>query len=116
MKLTKSAISGALAGSINGLLGAGGGMVLVPLLTKAEEFSEEEVFPASVGIIMPLCVVSLTVSAMHGDLPWGQALPYLFGGVPGGLLAGFIGKKIPVKWLHRLLGIIIVWGGIQYLW
>lgn len=116
MKLTRSAISGLLAGSINGLLGAGGGLVLVPLLSKSAEFSEDEVFPASVGIILPLCIVSLSVSAMHGALPWEGALPYLLGSIPGGMLAGFIGRKIPVQWLHRLLGIIIVWGGIRYLW
>lgn len=116
MKLTFSSLSGALAGTVNGLLGAGGGMVLVPLLTKSKDFSEEEIFPASVGIILPLCVISLIVSALHGPLPWGKALTYLIGAVPGGLLAGLFGRKIPIKWLHRILGIIILIGGIRYLW
>jgi Na+/H+ antiporter NhaC len=33
----------------------------------------------------------------------------------GVLLAGIIGKKIPVLWLHRILGVLILWGGIRYL-
>lgn len=91
-------------------------MVLVPLLSTNNDLKEEEVFPASVGIILPLCVVSLAVNAVHTPLPWKEALPYLIGSVPGGLLAGALGKHIPTKWLHRALGLIILWGGIRYLW
>ncbi len=111
----KSAMAGAAAGAINGLLGAGGGMVLVPLLEKSEELEETEIFPASVAIILPLCIVSLTVTGFQGELPWTQALPYLLGSIPGGILAGVLGRKIPVKWLHKALGLIILWGGVRYL-
>ncbi len=116
MRNWKILLSGGAAGAINGLLGAGGGMVLVPLLSTNNDLKEEEVFPASVGIILPLCVVSLAVNAVHTPLPWKEALPYLIGSVPGGLLAGALGKHIPTKWLHRALGLIILWGGIRYLW
>lgn len=111
----KTGICGAVAGSINGLLGAGGGMVLVPLLNKSGELEEQQIFPSSVTIILPLCIVSLSVSAVHGQIPWKEALPYLLGSIPGGLLAGLLGKKIGIKWLHRALGAIILWGGIRYL-
>ncbi len=116
MKLWKSGLAGAAAGTVNGLLGAGGGMVLIPLLSATGDFAEAEIFPASVAIILPLCIVSLTVSSLHGQLPWQAALPYLLGSIPGGFLAGMLGKRIPVKWLHRLLGIVIIWGGARYLW
>lgn len=112
----KTGICGAIAGAINGLLGAGGGMVLVPLLDKSGEFEQRQIFPSSVSIILPLCSVSLLVSSLHGQIPWKEALPYLIGSVPGGLLAGVLGKKFSVKWLHRALGAIILWGGIRYLW
>lgn len=108
-------LAGAAAGAINGLLGAGGGMLLVPLLGKTGELKEQEVFPSSVAVILPICIVSLTVSAINGPLPWRHALPYLLGSIPGGLTAGALGKKIPVKWLHRLLGIVVLYGGIRYL-
>ena len=109
-------IAGFIAGGINGLLGAGGGMLLVPLLTMLGHLDEKEVFPASVAIIFPICMVSLTVSPGWENLPWQDAGLYLLAAIPAGLLAGFLDQKIPVKWLHRGLGILIIWGGVRYLW
>ena len=96
----KSGLAGLAAGAVNGLLGAGGGMVLIPMLSASGEWEENEVFPASVAIIMPLCIVSLMVSARQQNLPWKEALPYLLGAVGGGVLAGLLGRRIPVNWLH----------------
>lgn len=110
-----TAMAGALAGSVNGLFGAGGGMVLVPLLTRFSGLKEESVFPASVSIILPICLVSLGISSFNGELPVMEALPWLLGSSAGGIFAGIFGRKIPVKWLHRGLGILILWGGIRYL-
>lgn len=112
----KTVLSGGIAGAVNGLLGAGGGMVLVPLLSIGGDLKEDQIFPASVGIILPLCLVSLTVTGLHTPLPWTNALPYLLGSIPGGLLAASFGKRIPTKWLHRALGLMILWGGARYLW
>lgn len=116
MHLSKKELAGLAAGFTNGLLGAGGGMVLVPILSRDAQIKEREVFPCSVAIILPICLTSLTVQSFQGALPWQQALPYLLGAVPGGILAGIFGQRIPTKWLHRALGILILVGGIRYLW
>ena len=108
-------LAGAAAGTVCGLLGAGGGMVLVPLLSRLTPLEENEIFPASVAVILPVCLVCLTVTAVTGSAAWSEALPWLPGSALGGLLAGSFGRKIPVKWLHRVLGIFILWGGIRYL-
>ena len=108
-------LAGGIAGTINGLLGAGGGMVLVPLLTLLCKSEDDKVFPTSVSIIFPICLVSLSISPGLANLPWSDAWPYLMGSIPGGLLAGLLAKKIPVKWLHRGLGILIIYGGVRYL-
>ena len=57
------ALSGLAAGAVAGLFGAGGGMVLVPLLTLLTPLEESEVFPSSITIILPICLVTLAVSA-----------------------------------------------------
>ena len=108
-------LAGMACGAVNGLLGAGGGMVLVPLLSGLSEMEEKEIFPASVAIILPISAVSLAVTAFTSEVRWSESLPYLLSGSAGGIIAGIIGKRIPVKWLHRGLGILILWGGIRYL-
>ena len=108
-------LAGGCAGAINGLLGAGGGMVLVPLLTLVAPLGEEEIFPASVSIILPISIVSLIASQGMSSLNFSSVLPYLAGSILGGILCGILGKKIPTCWLHRILGILILWGGVRYL-
>lgn len=107
--------AGGCAGAVNGLLGAGGGMLLVPLLTAISPLKEKEIFPASVSIILPISIVSLLGSEGLSNLDFTTVLPYLIGSTAGGTLCGLLGKKIPTKWLHRILGILILWGGIRYL-
>lgn len=108
-------LAGIGAGAVNGMFGAGGGMVLVPLLCLLTDLVDDAVFPASVGIILPVCFVSLGFTLRPGAIVWETAIPYLISSALGGILAGFFGKKIPTLWLHRFLGVVILWGGIRYL-
>lgn len=107
--------AGLAAGCVTGLFGGGGGMILVPLLGLLPALHQEELFPASISIILPVCVVSLALSARDAPLPWKTALPYLLGSGLGGIAAGKWGRRIPLSWLHRGLGILILWGGVRYL-
>lgn len=109
------ALAGFAAGSITGLFGAGGGMVLVPLLCWLTDIEEDAIFPASVSIILPVCIVCLLFRVNSGGLPWKTAMPYLIGSSIGGILTGLLGHRIPTSWLHRILGVMILWGGIRYL-
>ncbi len=108
-------LAGLCAGAVNGLFGAGGGMVLVPLLTMLAKLDDKAIFPCSVSMILPICLVSVSYHLVQTGFDWSIALPYLLGSASGGLLAGLFGPKIPTKWLHKTLSILILWGGIRYL-
>ena len=112
---TKCAFSGAAAGLINGLMGAGGGMVLVPLLVRWCGLEDKHAFATAISIILPLSIVSIVVYAMKAPLPFADAWPYLAGGLAGGLLGGLLFRKMSANLLHKLLGAVILWGGIQLL-
>ena len=92
-KSGKLALSGGCAGAINGLFGGGGGMVLLPMLSGYVGMEEENLFPASVAMIFPVCVTSLLSSGQ--PTPWAAALPFLIGGSLGGWPPGFGASASP---------------------
>ena len=100
---------------VNGIFGGAGGMVLIPLLGLGTDAEPESIFPLSVCVMLPVCLVSLWFTAQAGPLPWSEAAPYLLGCAAGGVLAGRFGQRIPTLWLHRVFGAMLLWGGIRYL-
>ena len=109
----KPALFGTLAGAVNGTFGAGGGMVLAPLLRKFGGLQERRVLPTALSVMLPVSAVSFAVCALQQGVDLPTAWPYCLGGVLGGLLAGGLYAKIPLRWLHLALGLLIVWGGVR---
>lgn len=66
--------------------------------------------------MLPISLVTLFSYQLTTGLPFQEALPYLAGGLIGGITAGIFYKKIPTVLLHRAMGILILWGGIRLLW
>lgn len=57
MKKAKMFIFGILVGAVNSLLGAGGGMVAVPLLRQSG-LTQKQAQASSVAVILPLSLIS----------------------------------------------------------
>lgn len=106
-------IAGSCAGIVTGILGTGGGLILVPLLSILCRLPDSVLFPCSLAIMFPICITTL-IAAKAVVTP-DVFLPYLLGGVAGGFLAAALRNRIPTLWLHRVFGIFILWGGIRFL-
>lgn len=115
MNYRKLTLMGIAAGTVNGLVGAGGGMLLLPLLKTVPEVEETSRFPTGLAIMLPISITTLLFIALDGGLDIGASLPWLPGSAVGGLAAGLWGKKIPTVWLHRALGALMIFGGVRYL-
>ena len=111
IQIWRCLIAGAAAGFINGFFGAGGGMVLVPLLVYLVGLEDKLAFSSAIPIILPFCIVSLVVYGLNGSLPLRESVPYLLGGAAGGVLGGILFKKVSARFLHIALGILILFGG-----
>ena len=107
------AVAGGLAGIANGFFGGGGGMVLVPLLTRRCGLDQRRAFATSVAVILPLSLVSAAVYWFRGGLDVSAAWPYLLGGAVGGLLAGKIFHRVPLVWVRRAFGLLLLYGGVR---
>ena len=111
-----AALSGLLAGVVNGIFGGAGGMVLIPALQVWTDGEDDALFSISGSVMVPVCLLSLGFAAAGAPLPWGDAMPYLLGSAAGGVLVGRFGRRIPAKWLHRGFRLLLLWGGVRYLW
>ncbi|GHV35649.1 hypothetical protein FACS18949_14030 [Clostridia bacterium] len=111
----KSLIAGAGTGLVNGLLGAGGGLLLVPMFAKWLKLDERRALATSVAVIAPLCLISAGLYFLRGELPLEVASPYLIGGLLGGIAGSLLFGKVPLVWLSRGLSAFMIYGGLKML-
>ena len=109
-----TAASGLLIGGINGLLGAGGGMIAVPMLKKAG-LEQKEAHANAVAVILPISVLSAVLYIIKGYVGIPDALPYVPTGIIGSVLGTVILKKISPVWLKRIFGAFMVYAGVRLL-
>lgn len=110
---TLYALAGALAGFVNGLLGTGGGLALVPILLGPLKLPPKRAFATSVFIMAPICALSAVLYWLQGRASLGRAAPFLLGGLAGGLVCGKFYGKISAAWLGRIFGLLMLYGGIR---
>ena len=107
-----SVAGGALVGILNGMLGAGGGMLAVPMLKKLG-LDQTKSHATAVAVIFPLSILSAGAYLLLGHFELGQAAAYLLPGAAGALAGGLLLAKIPAKWLRRIFACFMVWAGIR---
>lgn len=89
-------------------------MVLLPLL-RWGGVKGQRAFATCVAVIWPLCAVSAAVYLLRRGLDFAAALPYLVGGLGGGLLGGKLLPKVSAAWLRYLFAAFLLYGGVRYL-
>lgn len=101
-------------GVLNGLLGAGGGMIVVPML-KGLGVKAEECHATSIAIIFPLAVASGILYLNMGSFKLSHALIYLPGGVAGAVFGAWLLPRIGTIWLRRVFGAMILFAAVRLL-
>ncbi|MDR3314065.1 MAG: sulfite exporter TauE/SafE family protein [Oscillospiraceae bacterium] len=103
---------GVLVGVLNGMLGAGGGMLAVPLLKKLG-LQQTNAHATAVAVIFPLTLLSTVAYFLLGRFELPEALPFLLPGAVGALLGGLLLAKLPAKWLRKIFACFMIWAGIR---
>ena len=108
-------VAGGAAGLINGFFGGGGGMILVPLLTGKCGLDQRRAFATSVAVIAPLCALSAGIYYLREELDPAASLPYLLGGLAGGVLGGRVFRRMSMPLLRRVFAALLLYGGARAL-
>ncbi len=109
-----SAAAGLAIGAVNGLLGAGGGMIAVPLLLKSG-LKRKEAHANAVAVILPITLLSAVLYIIKGYVTVKASLIFIPTGVAGALLGTYCLKKISPLWLKRIFGAFMVYAGVRLL-
>lgn len=107
-------LGGIGVGFLNGLLGAGGGMLTVPLLELTGVRGRRS-HATSLAVILPLSLVSAAVYWYRGWFSPLLALPYLPGGLIGGLAGGLLLARLNTAWLKAVFSLLLFWAAFRLL-
>ena len=109
-----AATGGIGIGFINGLLGAGGGMLAVPLLKKCG-LSTKQAHAGSIAIILPLSAVSAAIYLLNGRMTFVDGWTYMPAGAIGAVLGAWLLGKITAKWVTRIFALVMLAAGVKLL-
>lgn len=107
-----SFLLGALIGAVNGLLGAGGGMLTVPILKKMG-LPQKAAHKNAVAVILPITAISATLYLLSGRVRLLDAVPFIPLGLVGAALGTFIIKKISPTLLKKIFALFMIWAGVR---
>lgn len=109
-----TAAAGLAVGIVNGLLGAGGGMIAVPLLKKLG-LSQKQAHANAVAVILPITLLSAVLYLIKGYVRLSDCIIFIPGGLLGSLIGTYCLKKISPVWLKRIFGGFMVYAGVRLL-
>lgn len=110
----KNGVQGIAVGLVNGVFGAGGGMLAVPLLKKSG-LDQKSAHANAVAVILPITVISAILYIVKGKVDLSDSFTYIPTGLIGAVIATFALKKISNKWLRRIFGGFMIYAGIRLL-
>lgn len=113
-KLLKPTILGLGVGFINGVFGAGGGMLAVPIL-KSEGLSQKSAHANAVAVILPITVLSAVLYLVKGSVSLADSFAFIPTGLIGSVIAAFTLQKFSNKWLQKIFAAFMIYAGVRLL-
>ena len=107
-------ICGVVSGFINGLLGAGGGIIIVFILSKfmKNDASPRDIFANALCVMLPVSAVSCIIYSLRGQISFEGFPSLIIPAVAGGILGGLLLCKIKTNILKTLFAILVVISGV----
>ncbi|MGF7429197.1 sulfite exporter TauE/SafE family protein [Thermoanaerobacterium thermosaccharolyticum] len=105
---TKLIIIGFITGILNGMFGAGGGTIIVPFMVFLLGIEDHKAHATAISIILPLTILSSIIYIKNGVFNLPITLNITLGSVIGGLLGALVLNKVPIKYLRKIFGIIML--------
>ncbi len=114
MKKLLSAVFGVLIGFINGTVGAGGGLIAVPLI-KSFGTELKESHSTAIAVLFPITIASTLTYINAGHVSFADASPYILPSVIGAAAGTVLMTKISTEWLKKIFALFMLYAGVRLL-
>jgi len=94
-------------GTLSGLVGIGGGLMLVPALVLGFGISQRVAQGTSLLATLPTAMFGAAVHRRHGNVDLGAAGRMAMGGVPGVVVGAVLALWLPQRVLAGLFGLVL---------
>src|SRR4051794_358923 len=99
---------GVLGGTLSGLLGVGGGVIMVPLLVLWLGLDQREAHAASLGAIIPISIAGIASYGIAGEVDVAMAVALAVGAVVGARAGALTLAGIDPHRLKVVFGVFLV--------
>lgn len=113
-----AAFTGLMSGFVNGLLGAGGGIITVwglGRMLRGSAVERRDIFANALAVMLPISAVSAMNYSLRGLADGRElgilVLPAVVGGICGALML----ERISADWLKLIFSVMVIYSGIAML-
>jgi uncharacterized membrane protein YfcA len=99
---------GVLAGTLSGLLGVGGGIVIVPALMFAAAVPQRVATSTSLAAVAPIAIAGSVLFGSSGNVEIGTAVVLAIGSVIGTQAGTRILRRAPEQWLRWAFALYLI--------
>ena len=104
------ALSGVLGGFVGlaaGIVGAGGGFMIIPLMIRVLKAPMRIAVGSSLGIVVIGAVMGTAGKAFSGQIEWSYLPPVILGSIPASIIGSKISRAMNPGHLRKLLILIV---------
>ncbi len=111
--------AGAAAGFLNGLLGAGGGILLMYAFSflnpDRSDAGVRDNFAATVAAVLPVTLFSAFLYVKDGRTDLSAVTPLILPALIGGIAGALLLDRLPTGLLKKLFSLLVIYSGFRML-
>ncbi|MFZ7131995.1 MAG: sulfite exporter TauE/SafE family protein [Eubacteriales bacterium] len=109
----KFSLTGLICGMINGMLGSGGGVISVMLLSYYLHLDNKKAHATTILVILPLCIMSSVIFIKNGYYDLNLVLKVGIGSIIGGIIGAKLLAKLSNRCIHYIFGSVLIISAVR---
>ena len=105
-------LTGVAAGLVNGFFGAGGGLLIVPMLSFVLKQDSKVIHATTLACVLCMCFSAGAVYVWNKVYNFNYIIPCVIGGSLGGILGTFFLKKLKNNVVDLIFNFVLIIAGM----